>query len=148
MFIAAVPTKETSPVRAACSALTFLCKSWIIKAPSRKGGIPVVNHFNDLLLQTLKEINVRLDRLDGRIDYLIDTKADKTALNATNEKLDALSAKIDTKADKADLDVTNQKIDALGHRIERIEGGIGTLKWVIGTEVAVIGVILVFIVVI
>ena len=123
----------------------------------------MATHFNDLLLQTLKETNVRLDRLDsrmdrldGRIDYLIDTKADKTALEVTNEKLDALSTKIDTKADKADLDATNEKldtlgrrldgkIDALGHRIERIEGGIGTLKWVIGAEVAVIGVILAFI---
>lgn len=135
----------------------------MIKVLSRKGGISVVNHFNDLLLQTLKEVNVRLDRLDSRmdrldnrIDHLIDTKADKTDLDATNEKLDVLSAKIDTKADKADLEITNEKIDALGnrlddkidnlgHRVERIEAGIGTLKWVIGAEVAVIGVILAFI---
>jgi len=88
-----------------------------------------------------------MDRLDNRIDHLIDTKADKTDLDATNEKLDALGVKIDTKADKADLDVTNQKVDDLRHRIERIEGGIGTLKWVIGAEVAVIGVILAFIII-
>ena len=119
----------------------------------------MANHFNDLLLQTLKQINVRLDRLDGRMDRLdgrmdrldgrmdrlIETKADQTALDATNEKLDALSAKLDTKADKADLDVTNQKVDDLGHRMDRIEAGIGTLKWIIGAEVAVIGVILAFI---
>ena len=44
----------------------------------------MANHFNDLLLQTLKQINVRLDRLmdvmdrlDGRMDCLIDVKADK-----------------------------------------------------------------------
>ena len=30
----------------------------------------MANHFNDLLLQTLKQINVRLDRLDGRMDRL------------------------------------------------------------------------------
>ena len=126
----------------------------------------MANHLNDLLLQTLKEINVRLDRLDSRmdrldsrmdhldsrIDHVIDTKADKTALDAANQKLDVLSAKLDTKADKADLDATNQtldtldgKVDTLGHRVERIEAGIGTLKWVIGAEVAVIGVILAFI---
>ena len=27
----------------------------------------MANHFNDLLLQTLKQINVRLDRLNGRM---------------------------------------------------------------------------------
>ena len=30
----------------------------------------MANHFNDLLLQTLKQINIRLDRLDGRMDRL------------------------------------------------------------------------------
>ena len=128
----------------------------------------MANHFNELLLQILKQINVRLDRLDGRMDRLIETKADQTVLDATNEKLDALSekldtkadkadldalgekvdalsAKLDTKADKADLDALGEKVDGLGVRIDRIEGGIGTLKWFIGAEVAVIGVILAFI---
>ena len=98
----------------------------------------MANHFNDLLLQTLKQINVRLDRLDGRIEQ----KADKSDLDAINKKLDGV---IETKADKTDLDVTNKKLDDLGHRVERIEAGIGTLKWVIGVEVAVIGVVLAFI---
>ena len=128
----------------------------------------MANHFNDLLLQTLKQINVRLDRLDGRIeqkadksdveainkklDDVIETKADKTGLEATNTKLDSLAEKLDTKADKSDLDVTNTKLDSLGekfdglaYRIERIEAGIGTLRWVVGVEVAVIGVVLAFI---
>ena len=82
----------------------------------------MANHFNDLLLQTLKQINVRLDRLDGRMDRLMDEKADKI-----------------------DLDTTNKKVDDLGRRLERIEAGIGTLKWIIGAEVAVIGVVLAFI---
>ena len=82
----------------------------------------MANHFNDLLLQTLKQINVRLDRLDGRMDRLMDEKADKI-----------------------DLDTTNKKVDDLGRRLERIEVGIGTLKWIIGAEVAVIGVVLAFI---
>ena len=37
------------------------------------------------------------------------------------------------------------KFDDLGRRMDRLEGGIGTLKWIIGAEVAVIGVILAFI---
>ena len=100
----------------------------------------MANHFNDLLLQTLKQINVRLDRLDGRMDRLdgrmdrlIDVKVDKTDLDATNGKLDTLREEVRT------------DIRGLGSRIERIEAGIGTLKWVIGAEVAVIGVILAFI---
>ena len=35
------------------------------------------NHFNELLLQTLKEINVRLDRLESRVDHVINEKSDK-----------------------------------------------------------------------
>ena len=38
----------------------------------------MANHFNDLLLQTLKEIGVRLDRLEGHMDQ----KADKTDVTA------------------------------------------------------------------
>ena len=102
----------------------------------------MANHFNDLLLQTLKQINVRLDRLDGRMDRLdgrmdrldgrmdrlIETKADQSALDATNEKLDVLSG----------------DVKDLGRRMDRLEAGIGTLKWIIGAEVAVIGVVLAF----
>ena len=119
----------------------------------------MANHFNDLLLQTLKEINVRLDRLDSRMDRLdsrmdrlVETKADKTDIDLIHEKLDA-------KVDQTALDATNEKLDSLngkvdnlgeqfndfGGRIDRIEAGMGTLKWVIGAEVAVIGVILAFI---
>ena len=60
---------------------------------------------------------------------LMETKADQTALDATNEKLDTLS----------------EDVAGLGSRMDRIEAGIGTLKWIIGTEVAVIGVVLAFI---
>ena len=66
----------------------------------------MANDFNELLLQTLKQINVRLDRLDGRVDYLIDVKADKTDLNAILEKLDQ-------NVDKTDLDATNEKVETL-----------------------------------
>ena len=82
----------------------------------------MANHFNDLLLQPLKQINVRLDRLDGRMDRLIEVKADQT-----------------------DLDATNEKFNNMGRSLERIEAEIDALKWIIGAEVAVISVILILI---
>jgi len=47
----------------------------------------MANHFNDLVLHTLKQISIRLDR--------IDEKADKADLKVIHEKLG-------TNADKAD----------------------------------------------
>ena len=156
----------------------------------------MANHFNELLLQTLKEISVRLDRLEGRTDRIIDQKVDKADLEATHKRLDDLDRKLDQKADKSDLEAIDKKIDDLredmhsqgqrldeniqsqeqrlreeirsqgqcldeniqsqgqrlnediqsqGQRLDRIEAGIGTLKWIIGAEVAVIGVVLAFI---
>ncbi|MDE0009696.1 MAG: hypothetical protein OXU36_01045 [Candidatus Poribacteria bacterium] len=74
------------------------------------------NHFNELLLQTLKEIGLRLDRVEGRLervndrlDRVIGQKADKTGLAATNQRLDAIEAKLNQKADKTDLATTNQE---------------------------------------
>ncbi len=131
----------------------------------------MANHFNELLLQTLKEISVRLDRLEERTDRIIDQKADKSDFEYTNKRLDDLDTKLDQKADKSDLASINKKLNELdqkadksdlastnkniddlredmhsqGQRLDRIEAGIGTLKWIIGAEVAVIGVILAFI---
>ena len=85
----------------------------------------MANHFNDLLLQTLKQINVRLDRLDGRMDRL--------------------DGRIEQKADKSDLDTPDEKFDDLVRCLDRIDAEFRALKWIIGTEVAIIGVILVFI---
>ena len=82
----------------------------------------MANHFNDLLLQTLKQINVRLDRLDGRMDRL-DTRMEQ-------------------KADKTDLD---EKFDDLLCCLDRIDVKLRNLTWFIGTEVAIIGVVLAFI---
>ena len=89
----------------------------------------MANHFNDLLLQTLKQINVRLDRLDGRMDSLIETKTDKTGLESANKKLDNLG----------------EKLDSLVCCLDRIDAELRTLTWIIGTEVAIIGVVLAFI---
>lgn len=41
----------------------------------------MANHFNDLLLQRLEEIGSRLERLEDRIDHVINKKADKTEIN-------------------------------------------------------------------
>ena len=123
------------------------------------------NHFNELLLQTLKEISIHLDRLagridrveqrmdhlDGRIDRIIDQKADKSDLAATNKRLDSIESKLDQKADKADLVATNEKLDTLGaevrshgQRLDRIESGIRTLQWTMSAGLAVMGVIFAF----
>lgn len=85
----------------------------------------MANHFNDLLLQTLKQINVRLDRLDGRMDRL-DTRMEQ-------------------KADKADLEVPDGKFDEVLCCLDRIDAELRTLTWIISTEVVIIGVVLVFI---
>ena len=181
----------------------------------KKEKIPMAtNNFNDLLLHILKEVGIRLERVEGRVDRIIDQKADKSDFDVPNKRLDSIDTKLDQKADKtdiaaiaekldqkadktdiaaiaeklelkadktdiaaiaeklelkadkSDLDITNQKVDTLaekvntltekvdtlgtqatdfGQRLDRIEGGISTLKWVVGAEVAVIGVILAFI---
>ena len=98
----------------------------------------MANHFNDLLLQTLKQINVRLDRLDTRVEQ----KADKADLDAINKKLDGV---IETKADKTALEVPDGKFDDVLCCLDRIDAELRTLTWIIGTEVAIIGVVLIFI---
>ena len=37
----------------------------------------MANHFNDLLLQTLKDVGIRLERLEGRVDHIINEKSDR-----------------------------------------------------------------------
>ena len=108
-------------------------------------------NFNELLIEILKQIHVGLDRLDAKIE----TKADKADVNAL--KVDINEVKADISAFKeefrADInavkEAVNVKISAvkenmnsLGQRLDRIEAGIATLRWVIGAQVAIIGVIL------
>ncbi len=63
----------------------------------------MANHFNELLLQTLKEVGIRLERLEGRVDHVINEKADKT---------DVQDVKADIKDVKADIkDILDQKAD-------------------------------------
>ena len=132
------------------------------------------NHFNELLLHTLKQLGIRLDRVDDRLDRVdakLDQKADKADVSAIAAKLDqksnkadvsavidavkadvnAVIAKLDQKADKEDvkrleekLDVTNEVLKTQGERLDRIEGSIRTSQWVLGVEIVLVGVIVAF----
>ena len=112
-------------------------------------------NLNELLIEILKQIHVRLDRLDAKID----TKADKEDVNAlkvslekdiSEVKADISGIKDAVKADisgikdavKADISGIKEEVNTLGQRLDRIETGIATLRWVIGAQVAIIGVIL------
>jgi len=94
-------------------------------------------NFNELLIEILKQIHVRLDRLDAKID----TKADKEDVNAlrisVEKDINAVKEEM-----KADISGVKEDVNALGRRLDRIEAGIATLRWVIGAQVAIIGVIL------
>ena len=96
------------------------------------------NNFNELLLHTLKQLGIRLDRVDDRLDRM-------------DDRLDRMDAKLDRKADKEDLkhleeklDATNEAVKGQGERLDRIEGGIKTLQWVLGVEIALVGIIVAF----
>ena len=108
-------------------------------------------NFNELLIEILKQIHVRLDRLDAKID----TKADKEDVNALKEDISEVKADLSTFKESvmadisavkesvtADINVVKEDVNSLGQRLDRIETGIATLRWLIGAQVAVIGVIL------
>ena len=86
------------------------------------------NHFNELLLQTLKEVGIRLERLEGRVDHVINEKADKA----------------DVKDVKADVSALRGEVRSHGQRLDRIETGIRTLQWTMTAGIAVLGIILAF----
>ena len=132
------------------------------------------NHFNELLLQTLKDVGIRLERLEGRVDHVINEKADKTDVNDLKAELKSVAEKLDQKADKADLKSVSEKLDqkadksdvkdvksdvkdvrsdvsalrdevrSQGQRLDRIETGIKTLQWTMTAGLAVLGIILAF----
>ena len=95
-------------------------------------------NFNELLIEILKQIHVRLDRLDAKID----TKADKEDINALRISVekDINEVKADISSLKNDVNTIKGEVSTLGQRLDRIEGGIATLRWVIGAQVAIIGV--------
>ena len=97
-------------------------------------------NFNELLIEILKQIHVRLDRLDAKID----TKADKEDVNVLRISVekDINEVKVDISSLKNDMNVVKEDVKSLGQRLDRIEGGIATLRWMIGAQVAIIGVLL------
>ena len=97
-------------------------------------------NFNELLIEILKQIHVRLDRLDAKID----TKADKEDVNVLKVSFEKEinEVKADISGVKTDIGEVKADVNSLGQRLDRIEGGIATLRWVIGAQVAIIGVLL------
>ena len=121
------------------------------------------NHFNELLLQTLKDVGIRLERLEGRVDQVVNEKADKTDVKDlkadvkaefTDVKADvkdvraelkSVSEKLDQKADKSDVNALRDEVRYHGQRLDRIETGIKTLQWTMTAGLAVLGIILAFV---
>ena len=101
-------------------------------------------NFNELLIEILKQIHVRLDHLDAKID----TKADKEDVNTLKVSLEknisTVKADITAIKDavKADVSTIKEEVNALGQRLDRIEAGIATLRWAIGVQGPVVVVIL------
>lgn len=120
------------------------------------------NHFNELLLQTLKEVGIRLERLEGRVDHVINEKSDKADVKDVKAELKSVAEKLDQKADKTDVkDVRTElknvraelkaeistlrdEVRSHGQRLDRIETGIRTLQWTMTAGLAVLGIILAF----
>ena len=109
------------------------------------------NHFNELLLQTLKEVGIRLERLEGRVDHVINEKADKIDVSDVKTELKTVTDKLDLKADKTDVNDVKVDVNKLwdevrsqGLRLDRIETGIKTLQWTMTAGLAVLGIILAF----
>lgn len=84
------------------------------------------DHFNELLLQTLKEVGVRLERLEGRVDHVINEKSDKE----------------DVRDLKTDLKVLRDEVRSNGQRLDRLEAGIKTLQWTVTAGIAALGVLI------
>ena len=130
----------------------------------------MANHFNDLLLQTLKDVGIRLERLEGRVDHIINEKADKVDVHDLKTELKSVTEKLDQKADKTDIhdlktdihdlktelkgdfntlkgdfNTLGDKVQAHDQRLDRIETGIKTLQWTMTAGVAIFGIILAFV---
>lgn len=93
----------------------------------------MANHFNDLLLQTLKDVGIRLERLEGRVDHIINEKSDKVDVQDLKAEL------------KADFNTLGDKVQSHAQRLDRIETGIKTLQWTMTAGLAILGIILAFV---
>ena len=94
--------------------------------------MPDNNNFNELLIHTLKQIHVRLDRLEAKIDE----KTDK-------QDIKVLQVKLDRKSNRANSKTLEQRFDRIISRLDQIESDIATITWMTGIGFACIGVLLV-----
>ena len=85
----------------------------------------MANHFNDLLLQTLKEVGIRLERLEGRVDQVINEKADKIDVQDLKVDIRAITEKLDQKANKADVNALGDEIRSQSERLDRDVNALG-----------------------
>lgn len=93
----------------------------------------MANHFNDLLLETLKDIRIRLERVESRVDHIVNEKADKADVRDLKAEL------------KADFKTLGDKVQSHDQRLDRIETGIKTLQWTMTAGLAILGIILAFV---
>ena len=90
------------------------------------------NNFNELLIHTLKQIHVRLDRLEAKVDE----KTDKQAIKV-------LQVKLDGKSNRANSKTLEKRFDRIISRLDQIESDIATITWMTGIGFACIGGLLV-----
>ncbi len=90
------------------------------------------NNFNELLIHTLKQIHVRLARLEAKVDE----KTDKQAIKV-------LQVKLDGKSNRANSKTLEKRFDRIISRLDQIESDIATITWMTGIGFACIGVLLV-----
>ena len=101
--------------------------------------MPDNNNFNELLIHTLKQIHVRLDRLEAEVDE----KTDKQAIKDLQVKCDRKSNRANSKTLEKRFDRIISRLDRIISRLDRIESDIATITWMTGIGFACIGVLLV-----
>ena len=69
------------------------------------------DHFNELLLQTLKEVGIRLERLEGRVDHVINEKADKIDVSDVKTELKALKTELKTDINGVKTELSDVKAE-------------------------------------
>lgn len=67
------------------------------------------DHFNKLLLQRFEDIGTRLERLERRVDHVINEKADKT--DVKDVKAEVKDVKLDVKDVQTELKTVIEKLD-------------------------------------
>ena len=85
-----------------------------------------------------------MERLEGRVDHVINEKADKTDVKDVRTELKVVAEKLDQKADKTDVNALRDEVRNQAQRLDRIETGIKTLQWTTTAGLAVLGIIFAF----